>query len=459
MARYEQPLANGISTDHPIPNLPFVDDKHIPVGDPQAIESIGRHAGTDMWGRCDADPTGEWMAFTTDPQDHRFAWVVRYHPDHGHSVVLYADNDAASVHQDWFGPDRPLLLRRGGYWWDGNTWYRPRLVLNWASESYVRRPVQVATTITAADLLDSSCKSTLGELYKLLRLDPATVGNPVPAEQWKHDLALWAARRRKDPDTRPLDRCVVTLNAPELDPDQLLGVEEAAQEAGIAASTLRAYLARGEADIPPPQDVDGARKRWSRPVIQDWNEQRRRDTSNVVAVLTGDAEDQLAPGLRSLWKRITEAVFGTLWDTPAARRQWSRPHRTEQAVRSVAEHAGWVAALHLDSEVPFDALDDAIRDSVLLQMTQYGDPDHVEKIGWIGLPRSTGQLLGWFIDHKPSRVPQLFGSIVRDAEDQFGIPPAATIATLRHAVRFDGGFEDRKEQLEQFLAVTVPPEK
>jgi hypothetical protein len=104
--------------------------------------------------------------------------------------VLYHDSDTASVHNDWFG-DRPLLARLGGYWWNGDTWYRPRQVLSWASESYMRRAVRQPTTITAADLLDSSCKTALGEVRKVMQLDPDA---PVPHEQWRHDLAFWAAR-------------------------------------------------------------------------------------------------------------------------------------------------------------------------------------------------------------------------------------------------------------------------
>ena len=50
------------------------------------------------------------------PTNHLYAWVLRHYPEHGRSVVLYHDSDAASVHNDWFG-DRPLLVRLGGYWW------------------------------------------------------------------------------------------------------------------------------------------------------------------------------------------------------------------------------------------------------------------------------------------------------------------------------------------------------
>jgi hypothetical protein len=455
MSLFEQPIANGVRTDHPIPGLPFVDDSHIPVDDPEAIEQVGRHSGTDTWGRFDIDHSGEWMAFTTDPKNHAFGWAVRYHPEHGRSVVLYRDDDAASVHADWFG-ERPLLQRLGGYWWDGDTWYRPRQVLSFATESYMRRKVEHPTTITANDLLDSSCKPVLGNLHKIMQLDltAATVLG-VPDTQWRHDLALWAARRRVRDDALPLDRCVVTLNAPELTANALLGVEEFAQEAGIAASTLRAYLARNEADLPVPQVTDDGRKRWAHPVVRDWVERRQRDTSNVVSVLSGDAEDQLAPGLRSLWARLTKSMFSYLWDRPEARRQWSRPHRTEQVVRSVAEHTAWIAALTLDSEVPWGAIVGAIEDSVLAQMSRYHE---FAETGTIGLDRRTGQLLGWLIRHQPDRTPALFGSITREAERTLDITPRVTTKTLTNALQMDGGFTDRTH-LKKFFAVALPPEQ
>lgn len=74
------------------------------------------------------------------------------------------------------------------------------------------------------------------------------------------------------------------------------------------------------------------------------------------------------------------------------------------------------AALHLDSEVPFDALSDATRDSILLQMS--GFRDSVDHVGFVGLARNTGQLLGWLINHRRSRAPALFGSVVRQAHDR-----------------------------------------
>ena len=55
------------------------------------------------------------------------------------------------MHMSWWGP--ALLFRSGGYWWDGNGWYRPGQVWDAAREEYYRRPVPASATVTAADML------------------------------------------------------------------------------------------------------------------------------------------------------------------------------------------------------------------------------------------------------------------------------------------------------------------
>ncbi|MGW6442337.1 hypothetical protein [Lentzea sp. NPDC055074] len=449
-----EPVANGIRTDHPAPNLPFVEDAHIPVEDPEQVEAIGRHAGTGMWGRYDLDAaTGEWAAFTTDPKYNLFAWLVRYHPDHGRSVTVYRASDAASAYQDWFG-DRPLLLRAGGYWWDGQTWYRPRQVLSYASEEYMRRPVRQPTALTAADFLDPSAQADRGQVHQILHLEPG----PVPMQQWRHDLALWAQRQGQRPGALPLRECVITLTAPELMDSALLGVDEFAQEAGIAASTLRAYLSREEGDIPLPQVVDGSRKRWSRPVAQDWAERRRRDPGALASLLTGEQENSLSPGLRALWRKLADSFFMHWWDAAPMRRRWSRPHRNEVAVRDMAEHAGWIGALGLEQAVPFTDLSYVLADAALAELrdgTEVGPA--IARV--IPFNRPIGHVLGWFISHKPASAPALFGTIVREAERGLKIPPAVTQRSLTRAINMDGGIENSEETLREFFALAFPPEK
>ncbi|MEU9025876.1 hypothetical protein [Actinomadura sp. NPDC048394] len=102
-----------------------------------------------MWGRHDTctDGHGGWGAFTTDPTRKDLAWVVRHHPEHGRSVVLYRDTDASPVDSllMWEEP-AGLLYRAGGYWWDGTTWYRPSQLFDWAAEKTYERPVPAAVT-------------------------------------------------------------------------------------------------------------------------------------------------------------------------------------------------------------------------------------------------------------------------------------------------------------------------
>ncbi len=73
------PRANGLRTDHAVPGLPFIDDSHIPLDEgPEAIEAVGRHEMSGMWGRYDENcDDGGWHAFTTDSLNHSLGWVVR----------------------------------------------------------------------------------------------------------------------------------------------------------------------------------------------------------------------------------------------------------------------------------------------------------------------------------------------------------------------------------------------
>ena len=246
----------------PIPDLPFVDDSHIPVDDPKGIEKISRHPGTDTWGRYDRvrdSDSGGWTAFTTNPVRHDLAWCVRWHPEHGRSVIVYRDEEISGVHMSYWGP--ALLFRRGAYWWDGNGWYRPAQVWDAAQEEYYRRPVPSSATVTAAaDLLRTGKPDpAAARVLQVTDLDPDTAWSG----RWLDHLSLWAAHRQ-DSDRSP-GRAVVTLTAPELSADQMIGPAEVAEITGIAASTLRAYIARGESNVPLPQAAIGGRNAWARP--------------------------------------------------------------------------------------------------------------------------------------------------------------------------------------------------
>jgi hypothetical protein len=133
---------------------------------------------------------------------------------------------------------------------------------------------------------------------------------------------------------------VVTLAAPELNADQMVSVAEMAEFAGIAASTLRAYIARGEADVPLPQAVLNSRSAWARPVAEEWAEQRQRSPDGVTQAVSADrARASLPVGVAERWGRFTRVFFALLWERAAVRKRWALRWRTEAAVRDVAEPA------------------------------------------------------------------------------------------------------------------------
>ncbi|MFH9425425.1 hypothetical protein [Streptomyces sp. NPDC017529] len=187
------PLANGLRTDHPVPGLPFVDDSHLPLEEgPEAIEAVGRHHNSGMWGRYDKNRAdGGWHAFTTDPKQHALGWSVRHHPEHGRTVLLMHDGDMALWHNTWSGEQ--LLFRAGGYWWNGTTWYRPGQVWNPVEQDYERRKARLAVTVYAADMLDGRADASRAHVGKVITFDPEA----ARPDTWPDHLALWAEHRSR----------------------------------------------------------------------------------------------------------------------------------------------------------------------------------------------------------------------------------------------------------------------
>jgi hypothetical protein len=460
-------VANGLRTDHPIPDLPFVDDSHIPVEDPAGVEAIGRRHGTDMWGREDDVPRyGGWTAFTTDPQRHDLAWVVRWHPDHGRSVILYRDDEVSAVYMVFW--DRPLLIRAGGYWWDGATWYRPGQVWDTAGEEFHRRPVPAAATVTAADrLVGGSADPARGRVLDVADVDPAESYEG----RWLDDLARWAQPR--DPDS--LARSVVTLTAPELSADQMVGTAELAEIAGITSSTLRSYIARGEADVPLVQAVIGGRSLWSRPVAEEWVEQRERSSEGLTRAMSADKEGTPL-GVSEAAAGLSRSFLATLWSYRPFRTRWALRWRNQDAVRQVADVLGRDAAEYMvRGLLPLDALSTTIEHAVLdqlaigqqlardtrdilnkdrtLHLAGPGDADDGHP--YYGMAIGVARMLDWFIRHYPAFAGSLVGSITGEAERRLNIPRKVTERSLATALDLDGELE--YDSLQEFLRRVMSP--
>lgn len=446
-----RPLASGLRTDHPGSGLRFVDDSHLPVDDPEAFEAAGRHAGGGMRGRWDPERvSGGWRGFTTDPIRHDLAWVVRYHPGHGRSVLLVRDEDAADWHSALHGG--PLLFRAGGYWWDGARWYRPAQVWDAASEDYLRAPVPAAHTVSADDLLSAAGDPAAGRVLQLGEFDPAA----APPGPWINDLALWAQHHIKQPDGYlRLKQCVVKLSAPELVGDQLIGIPEMAELGGIAASTLRAYLSRGEGDVPLPQATVSGRSAWSRPVAQDWATARRRSTDSVVATLTAGDATTPPPGVKDLRDRFGRIFHSTLFGRPDVRKRWAIRWRGENEIRKVADQLARNVTTKLDDILPAGQLATTVRHAVLDDLTLQHDPQDEDQ--HYGLTPDLTRMLDWLIRHHPDHAHYTLGGIVRDAEQRLGIPRDRIAHCLRTSLALDGKLTD--DQRHDYLDLALPPAK
>lgn len=449
------PWANGLRTDHPVPGLPFVDDSHLPLSDPEAIEAIGRNTAQGMWGRWDEQDEG-WLAFTTDPYRQDLGWAVRYHPDHGRTVLLYSDSDAAGVHTDWWNDT--LLWREGGYWWDGTTWYRPAMLWDPAHETYQRHPVTAALTVTAADMLDGTADPTAATIRKISTL---TEDNATAPGRWLDHLALWAQHRSAN--ALPLEQCVVTLTAPELKASELLSVTDMAQLAGIAPSTLRGYISRGEADVPAPQETTGGRSAWSRPVAEAWVERRHRSPESVAEALADRTGDQnLNIGQAQVKKRFAKSFFSYLWENPTRRKLWALRHRNEDTVRQTADALAWQVSRNLDKIVPFEALGFTIRHALLDELA-YSQQLHrkthngKEEEHFHGINVRVAQMLDWFVRHHPTQAQHVIGETLGSAERRLGISQAVTARSLRTALTLDSEMDE--DVLNEFLDRVLPQPK
>ncbi|MFF9785687.1 hypothetical protein [Streptomyces nigrescens] len=396
-----RPLANGASTDHPLPGLPFVEDAHLGPGllQPHAAAAGGQ--------------TAVRRTLTQDPVRGDLVWIVHSRPGHGQSVMLCEVETRGADPAD-IGEEPPLAVRAGGYWWDGVSWYRPAQLWDATAGSFERHPVPAAATVTAADLLcDPTIDADHGQLHTV-----ASLTNAAPtSSNWLNDLARWATHRTQEPNRPSLKRCMVNLTAPELAADQLVNTPTLAAIASITPSTLRAYISRCNGGVPHPQATIGGRPMWSLPVAQAWATQRRRPAPDVRAVKPADRAGELSPGDNDLWRRLDQLFFAALWGHPAHRTRWVLRHRTPDAVHEVAADLAHLAVTRLHDTVPMQALAEVLTHAVL-----------VDPAAPTGPSSSAGQVLDWLTRHDPRLAEQTLTTITQqslaahrpNAEQQLG---------------------------------------
>ncbi|MEU9062448.1 hypothetical protein AB0D13_27170 [Streptomyces sp. NPDC048430] len=449
------PVANGLRTDHPVPGLPFINDERLPLDNPDAIERTGRNQGEGLWGRTDSLRGGGWVAFTTETKNRDYAWAVHQHPEHGRTVLLIRDQDMSSLHHDWMYGRSGFLYRHGGYWWDGAVWHRPSQVVDRAYEGYDARPVEDAITVTAADLLARPGVPGNARIAKIA--DFTAAEEPLP--HWRDHLALWAASRR--PGSLPLDRCVIDLRAPELEPGRFVDRPGLAQIAGLALEDLP-HPKYGRSSLPVPQTETPDGPRWSRPVARDWAEQHRR-VHGPQALLSGPTTfgtDQPL-GLVADHQRLTKIISNSLEDVEGRKEKRVFGRAQTKLEDSAAQLAWWPAvALSDDTDgfIPVSALRTTLVEAVLGGLA--------EDVGRAGKANRTPVFLGdirtdvvklldWYILREPDRTPALFGEICLLARLRFELDPKDIGALLRRSLRLDSELDGKT--VDALLDLALPP--
>ena len=261
---------------------------------------------------------------------------------------------------------------------------------------------------------------------------------------------------------RHLAGCVVGLSAPELHAEQLLGVNELAETAGIAASTLRAYLARDESDVPVSQAVVGGRDMWSRPVAEDWAERGQRSREGVAEALGDQEHPNLDRGVAEVWKEYTPvsspAGCGT---TPGENARAARAYQT--AVEDLGNDLAWTVAGSLRRIIPIGDLGHTIRNAVLYEFVHWQrltadeleDPDAPG--AFLPINHRVAHMLDWLIRHNHGQAAHTVHSIVGDAERDLKITAKLTGYSLHKAMNMDGKLD--AETYAKFFDRVLPPER
>ncbi|WP_053164289.1 hypothetical protein [Streptomyces noursei] len=280
-----------------------------------------------------------------------------------------------------------------------------------------------------------------------------------PLPHWHDHLALWAASRQ--PGALPLDRCVIDLRAPELEPPHLVDRTGLAQIAGLARDDLPDPK-YGRRDLPVPQTETTEGPRWSQPVARDWAEQHH-SIHGPQALLSGttafDTEQPL--GLVTDHNRLTEIICDSLEDADSRKRKRGLRHGQTKHEESAADLAWWPAvALSNDPNglVPVAALHTTLVEAVVGGLAE--DVDRAGKPNRAGVSlgdirTDVVKLLDWYILRKPGRAPALFGEICLIARLRLGLEPRDVGDLLRRSLHLDSELDG--DTVDALLDLALPP--
>lgn len=425
----KQPLANGIRTDHPVQGLPFVDDSLLDLDDGPAIEAIGREKGSGRWGRFDElhDVRLGWVAFATDPEHLDLGWLVRSHPVFGRSVSVYRDIDLSSLHS-WFMELGAVCFDFGGYWYDGESWFRPPQLFDSAREEYARAEVPQARTRMTAEV-SPRVVPTPDEVGLV---DLARLPVQIAADDWAIHLALWRGKREND------QGCVLGMDAPEVQAAELVTGERIRAMSGLDEWSFRQEWAGSST---PPQAIVDTVEYWSLPVAREWVRGRQFSAEAIEKRLSvaGYGARQ-SVGRKKLTDLMAELALGRLEDFPPLSRLVGRHPIPAKLVDSSRD-----LAVNLESLVPsaLPSLWDqgaVLREAILNEMNRWIEthPD-MSAVAPLGLQLE--RVLCWLFDWSPSTLVSLIGDMLGEAERRSGVPPEYSARTIRRSLTLGGNDE------------------
>lgn len=130
--------------------------------------------------------------------------------------------------------------------------------------------------------------------------------------------------------------------------------------------TLRACIARGEADIPLPQAAINGRSVWARPVAAEWAEARRRTNRGVDAAVSTTSDGiEMTIGVAEVQNLFGDIFYSSLWDNPSQRRRWTLRWCNEPNVRDLAECLARQVAVGVEQIVPMRPLAATVAHAIL----------------------------------------------------------------------------------------------
>ncbi|MER6694464.1 hypothetical protein [Streptomyces minutiscleroticus] len=320
---------------------------------------------------------------------------------------------------------------------DGTAWHRPGLVFDGAYERYDARPVQDALTVTAADLLVHPADPGKASIATIAGFTAHKTALP----NWRDHLALWAEHRRRVPDARPLDECVVDLTAPELEPGRLVDRAGLAKIANIAEEDLPDPTFEDH-KLPEPQARGANGPLWSQPVARDWAEQHHRDHGpGALLCATTSFGTPQPQGLVADHNRLTQVIHVD-------------GKQPEEAARTLAWWPAVSLTVGTESLVPMSALRTTLIEAVLFHLAT-GVKKGRSGI-WLGtLRRDVVKILDWYVQRKPDHTARLLSEICLDAHTRLGVAPETVGQLIRQSLHHDSTLGE--ETINALLDMALPP--